>query len=152
MSGQVSVMTLVGGGREAPGCAHSTCQMPRISASDSSSGRRLSALRVAAAITLASSRPPGISRAEPIDTLPGSTLSKTDIMLSGSDALDRERLEVGVGIGGIEDLAVEQAFLAARRGGRDLRIRHAERLGRLAPDVLAVDLVDERLAVGLARQ
>ena len=51
-----------------------------------------------------------------------------------------EALEVGRRILRIEHLAVEEGLLAARGRGRDVGRRHAERLGGLAPDVLAVDL------------
>src|SRR5712672_926092 len=57
---------------------------------------------------------------------------------SGShlDALDRQALEIGRGVGGIEHLAVEKGLLAARGRRRDIGGDDAERLGGLAPQVL----------------
>ena len=57
--------------------------------------------------------------------------------------------EIGLRIVRIEDLAVEEGLLAAAVAGRDVACRDAERLGRLAPEIGAVDLVDERLGVGV---
>ena len=65
------------------------------------------------------------------------------------DAFDREALEIGGGIFGIENLAVEEGLLAARGRGRDVGGGNAERLGGFAPHVLAVDLLDQRLGVGV---
>src|SRR6185295_19722216 len=63
-------------------------------------------------------------------------------------ALDRKALEVGDRIFRIEDLAVEEGLLAARGGGRNVGGWDVQFLGGLAPDVLAVDLADQRLGVG----
>src|SRR5712691_2137696 len=63
------------------------------------------------------------------------------------EALDEEALEIGAGIGGVEDLAVEEGLLAARRRRRNIGRRHRELLRGRAPEVLAVDLLDQRLAV-----
>src|SRR5882757_6562290 len=63
------------------------------------------------------------------------------------EALDGEALEIGTGIGGVEDLAVEEGLLAARRRRRNIGPRHRQLLRGRAPEVLAVDLVDQRLGV-----
>src|SRR3954471_4316777 len=66
---------------------------------------------------------------------------------SDFDALDGERLQIAGRIFGIEHLAVEEGFLAARRRCRDVGGRDAERLGGVLPEVLAVDLGDQRSGV-----
>src|SRR5687768_7995393 len=67
---------------------------------------------------------------------------------SDFDALDRKTLQVRGGIGRIEHLAVEEGLLAARTRFRNVGRGNAEPLGGLAPEILAVDLVDQRLDVG----
>src|SRR5665647_2850787 len=67
---------------------------------------------------------------------------------SDFDALDGEALEIGARIFRVEDLAVEKGFLAARRRSRNIGGGDAERFSGVAPDVLAVDLVDHRPDVG----
>src|SRR6476619_719443 len=66
---------------------------------------------------------------------------------SNLDPLDVEALEVSAGVFGIEDLAVEKGFLAARFRGRDVGGRDVERLGRVAPKIFAVDLGDQALRI-----
>src|SRR4029077_10305881 len=66
---------------------------------------------------------------------------------SNLDPLDVEALEVSAGIVRIEDVAVEKGFLAARFRGRDIGGCQVERLGRVAPKILAVDLGDQALRV-----
>src|SRR4051812_30963762 len=67
----------------------------------------------------------------------------------GSDinTLDRQGLQIRSRIFRIEHLAVEEGLLAARGRSRDLGRGDAERLGRVAPHIFAVDLADQRLAV-----
>src|SRR6266705_3597481 len=69
--------------------------------------------------------------------------------LSDFSALDREALEIGRWVFGIEDFAVEEGLLAARCRGRNVGSLDRERLCGFAPDVFAVDLVNQRLHVGL---
>src|SRR5215211_2946888 len=76
------------------------------------------------------------------NALRGHSLSASDL-----DALDREALQVSGRVVRIEHLAVEERLPAARRRGRDLIGRDAEILCRLAPEILAVHLADERLGV-----
>src|SRR3954463_2425488 len=59
---------------------------------------------------------------------------------SNLDALDRQRLQIGTGIFGVEHLAVEERLLAARGRRRDVGCRHAKLLGSFLPEILAVDL------------
>src|SRR5713101_893879 len=66
---------------------------------------------------------------------------------SDVNTLDGQRLEVRRRIFGIEHLAVEEGLLAARLGGRDIGGGNAQGLGGIAPDVLTVDLGDQRLGV-----
>src|SRR5580765_4225096 len=66
---------------------------------------------------------------------------------SNLDPLDVEALEVSAGIFGIEDLAVEKGFFAARFRGRDIGGCEVERLGCVAPKIFAVDLGDQALRV-----
>src|SRR6185312_2455134 len=68
--------------------------------------------------------------------------SKSDV-----NTLDRQRLQIGRGIFGIEHLAVEEGLLAARGRGRDIGRGNAELLRRVLPEILAVDLSDQRLGV-----
>src|SRR6185436_14119754 len=63
-------------------------------------------------------------------------------------AFDRLALEVVHRVLRVENLAVEEGLLAAGLRGRDLVRRHRQRLGGLAPHVLAVDLADQRFGVG----
>src|SRR5262245_43097504 len=63
------------------------------------------------------------------------------------EALDAEALEIGLGVLRIEDLAVEEGLLAARGRSGNGGLRHRQRLGRLAPHILAVDLLDQRLGI-----
>src|SRR6478672_3356203 len=61
------------------------------------------------------------------------------------NTLDRQGLQIGRGIFGIEHLAVEEGLLAARGRGRD--VGDAKLLRRVFPEILAVDLSDQRLGV-----
>src|SRR5262245_28908617 len=63
------------------------------------------------------------------------------------EALDGEALEISARVRRIEDLAVEEGLLAARSGSGNVGRRHRELLGGGAPEVLTVDLLDQRLAV-----
>ena len=47
-------------------------------------------------------------------------MGRSDVRKASGDALDVEAREVGLGVGGIEDLAVEEGLHAARRRGRDV--------------------------------
>src|SRR6516165_27942 len=64
------------------------------------------------------------------------------------DTLDREARQIGGGIGGIEDLAVEEGFRTARCRSRDVRFDDTQRLRSLAPEILAVHLIDQGLDIG----
>src|SRR4026209_1615471 len=63
------------------------------------------------------------------------------------DAFDRQALEVGAGVVGVEHLAVEEGLLAARRRGRDVGRGQRQRLCGIAPDIFAIHFVYERLGV-----
>src|SRR3954463_1335804 len=67
----------------------------------------------------------------------------------GSDinTLDRQGLQIRSRVFRIEHLPVEEGLLAARGGSRDLGSGDAQRLGGLLPEILAVDLGDQRLGV-----
>src|SRR5262245_58945488 len=69
-----------------------------------------------------------------------------------SDALDREALEVLLRFRRIEHFAIEEFFDATRRRLWNLGRRHLELLRRRPPQVLAIDLRDQRLEVFLARE
>ena len=58
--------------------------------------------------------------------------------------LDFEARQIGGRVFRIEDLAVEEGFLATRGGGGDLRRGDAQRFRRLAPEVFAIDLLNQR--------
>src|SRR5437762_3578350 len=58
-------------------------------------------------------------------------------------ALDRQALEVGHGVFGVEDLAVEEGLLAARGRRGDLLRGNVQRLCGLAPQILALDFLDQ---------
>src|SRR5580765_7311808 len=62
-------------------------------------------------------------------------------------AFDGLALEVGHRVLRVENLAVEEGLLAAGLRGWDLVHRDRQRLGGLAPHVLAIDLTDQRLGV-----
>src|SRR5262245_43651241 len=64
------------------------------------------------------------------------------------DLLDRKALEIGFGVLRVEDLAVEERLLAARLARRR---RDTQCLRRLAPEILAIDLGDQRLGVEVHR-
>src|SRR5450631_3062290 len=66
---------------------------------------------------------------------------------SDVNTLDGQGLQIRRRILGIEHLAVEEGLLAARGGGRDIGGGNAELLGRVLPEVFAVDLGDQRLGV-----
>src|SRR5262245_31877347 len=119
---------------------------PRYRRAGRRGGSRAAAASVAAAeslrqpASLASESPVRLSRAA--CSLLSFSGGSTDL-----GALDREALEVGAWIVGIENLAVEEGLLAARGRGRNLVGRHTEILCGLAPKVLAVHLLDERLGI-----
>src|SRR6185295_1958445 len=69
-----------------------------------------------------------------------------------SDPLDREALQVLLGLRGIERFGIEEFFDATRRRPGDLRRRHLQLLRRRPPQVLPVDLRDQRLEVFRARE
>src|SRR3546814_14486862 len=54
-----------------------------------------------------------------------------------SDPLDRQAGEIGLGIGGVEGLSIEEFFDAAAVAGRPLAAQHR---GGLAPDVGPIDI------------
>src|SRR4029453_6988266 len=67
----------------------------------------------------------------------------------GSDlnTLDRQRLQIRSRIFRIEHLAVEEGLLAARGRSRNVGSGDSHRLGSLFPEILTVDLGDQRLGV-----
>src|SRR6187399_60949 len=67
-----------------------------------------------------------------------------DAAAPASNALDREAGQVRFGLRRIEHFAIEEFFDATRRRRGDLRRRHLEFLRRRAPQILAVDLRDQR--------
>src|SRR5205809_704358 len=69
-----------------------------------------------------------------------------------SHPLDRQTGEIGGRILGIEDLPIEEGLYAARRSSGDLIGRDADRRRRPAPEVLAVDLRDQRFGVEVGWQ
>src|SRR5712691_973788 len=69
------------------------------------------------------------------------------LLSSDLNALDGQGLQIRRRILGIEHLAVEEGLLAARLRRRNIGGRDAHFLGRLAPEILAVDLADQRLGV-----
>src|SRR3954453_3718034 len=66
---------------------------------------------------------------------------------SDFDTLDGKRLQIRRWIFRIEHLAVEEGLLAAGGRGRNIGRRNAELLGGVLPEVFAVHLFDQRLAV-----
>src|SRR5262245_5215407 len=157
ISSQVSRSTADGGGRVAPARRHRSSHTSSASAITTAGGTTRTASRPAkAARRLSSGRGcsrTGSTRAPPDRDGASATLSDlvTGMLMgfapSDLDALDRQALEVGARIVRIENLAVEERLLAARRGGRDVLGGNTELLGGLAPHVLAVHLGDERLGV-----
>src|SRR6478752_8047200 len=66
---------------------------------------------------------------------------------SDLNTLDGQGLQIRCRIFGIEHLAVEEGLLATRGRGWNVGRGNAEVLGRLLPEVLTVDLGDQRLGV-----
>src|SRR5215204_1975859 len=161
-------MTAEGAGRVAPGCRQRNSHTSRISASTISGGRmraRRSAARAwlsafghvrfvtnsgstSAARVGSGATPVGVLRAAiGIGSFSPSLKIWRRPAASDLDALDRQALQVGRRILGIEHLAVEEGLFAAR--GRDWNLvgLDAEVLGGFAPKVFAVDLLDQRLDI-----
>src|SRR6266702_6670851 len=66
---------------------------------------------------------------------------------SNFNTLDGQVLQIRSRVFRIEHLAVEEGLLAARGRGRDFGSGNAELLGGLLPEILTVDLADQRLRV-----
>src|SRR5690606_30928066 len=71
---------------------------------------------------------------------------------SAAYGLDREAVEVGHRVLGVEHLAVEEGLQPARGRGRDVARRHTQFLRGLAPQVLAVHLAHPGLHVEVLGQ
>src|SRR5260370_3791787 len=77
----------------------------------------------------------------------GTARERTVPLRSDLNTLDGQGFQIGRRIFRIEYLAVEESLVAARLGGRDIGCGDAEILGGFLPEVLAVDLGDQRLGV-----
>src|SRR5262245_22147718 len=160
ISSQVSLSTRDGGGRVEPALRQSSSQTARVSAITTSGGStRTRSSPSRSEIRLASGGRFGASGRTfaSVAGNGGAGCAFTSGMFiawilpaadsSDFSALDGEALEVGARVVGIEHLAVEEGLLAARGRFRDLVGRHAEVLGGRPPDVLAVDLLDQRIGI-----
>src|SRR5258708_20277072 len=70
----------------------------------------------------------------------GTARERTVPLRSDLNTLDGQGFQIRRRIFRIEHLAVEEGFLAARLGGRDIGCGDAEILGGFLPEVLVVDL------------
>src|SRR5262245_21335336 len=157
ISSQVSRSTADGGGSVAPARRHRSSHTSSASAITTAGGTmRTASMRATAATRLTSGRGCSRSGSTRAPAAGGAATARLSDLVIGMlmdaapsdlDALDGQTLEVGARIVRIENLSVEERLLAARRGGRDVRVGNAEFLGGLAPHVFTVDLGDERLGV-----
>src|SRR3982074_2025166 len=136
-------MTLEGGGRVAPALRHTSSQTNRASAITTTGGTRRAAIsRDTTSIRFARGGTRGGASGSTVavmaavlagSAITGSVLTRgmfiawlsASSVTSGShlDALDRQALEVGGRVGGIEHLAVKEGLLCARGRRREIRRR-----------------------------
>ena len=161
MKSQASDTTLVGGGRRAPGSEQRSCQTNSVTAMHDQrrQQRRRTSCRAASPHRARATGRTGGRKATISAVAPGTGHGGRDgrgvgLACSRHHAtfLICRRGEIGLGIRGIEHLAVEEGLLAARRGLGNVGVGGADVLGGLAPQVLAIDLADDRLGVEVSRQ
>ena len=132
MKSQASATTLVGGGRRAPGSEHRSCHTNSVTASTINGGRTTCNVCRAISATRSSAGRRG-GRKVTISALvpdtgqgPGSPRQvgrQLSVLPASRHLLDLQRREIGLRIGRIEHLAVEEGFLAARRALPECRHR-----------------------------
>src|SRR4051812_10166546 len=172
MRSRASDQIFEGAGSVAPGFMHRTCHTASMSASMTSGGMvRVATVASAGRILVFTKLGFGVDNRSTVavageTATDGSVLTRGMVIqrspspreASGSrraaararshlDALDRQALEVGARVLGVEDLAVEEGLLAARRRFRDVGCRQRHRLGGGAPEILAVHFVYKCLGI-----
>src|SRR4051812_43233885 len=148
---QVSLITRVGLGKEAPGREPRICQITNSTHRMMSGGSTRDAKpRPAASSPSGSARGAGVRA---VARRIGSRVSDAFMRIldfevlarssGGLDVLDVQAVEVLLGVRRIKHLAVEELLDAARSGGGDVLGGDAEFLRRHLPQVFAVDLGDQ---------